>query len=116
MVALLWWPLLWWPYYGGPYYDGSYYPVDDTVLVSSPIYQPVVVTQPALQAPVMETINSATFMAADTQDAYTVNIPNDKGAYTAVILKRAGNGFIGPQGEFYSKFPKVYQLKLMYGK
>ena len=28
----------------------------------------------------------------------------------------AGNGFIGPQGEFYPDFPRVEQLKVMYGK
>jgi hypothetical protein len=45
----------------------------------------------------------------------TVNIPNNKGGYSAVTLTRSGNGFIGPQGEYYPGFPKVSQLKLMYG-
>jgi hypothetical protein len=52
----------------------------------------------------------------DNGDAITVNIPNNKGGYTAVVLKRSGNGFVGPQGEFYSEFPKVSQLQTMYGK
>ena len=47
---------------------------------------------------------------------FTVNIPNDHGGYTAVIIKRSGNGFTGPQGEFYPEFPKVSQLRVMYGK
>ena len=50
------------------------------------------------------------------EDSLTVNIPNAKGGYTAVILKRSGNGFVGPQGEFYPEFPKVQQLKVMYGR
>jgi hypothetical protein len=77
------------------------------VLVSSPI-----ITEPYPQAPVI----TGPPIAADTQDTYIVNIPNDKGGYTAVILKRSGTGFIGPQGEFYPEFPKVRLLRLMYGK
>lgn len=50
------------------------------------------------------------------QNAFTVNIPNDHGGYTAVVIKRSGNGFTGPQGEFYPEFPKVFQLRIMYGK
>ena len=50
------------------------------------------------------------------QDIFTVNIPNTRGGYTPVALKRSGSGFIGPQGEYYTEFPKVEQLKVMYGK
>ncbi len=50
------------------------------------------------------------------QNEFTVNIPNNHGGYTAVVIKRSGNGFTGPQGEFYPEFPKVSQLKIMYGK
>jgi len=38
------------------------------------------------------------------------------GGYNAVVLKPSGKGYVGPQGEFYSEFPKVSQLQLMYGK
>lgn len=54
--------------------------------------------------------------ASNAGDTFTVNIPNAKGGYVPVTLKRSGNGFIGPQGEFYTEFPRVDQLKLMYGK
>jgi hypothetical protein len=47
---------------------------------------------------------------------FTVNIPNKHGGYTAVVIKRTGNGFTGPQGEYYPDFPKVFQLEIMYGK
>jgi hypothetical protein len=49
-------------------------------------------------------------------DQFTVNIPDKNGGYTAVVIKRSGNGFTGPQGEYYPEFPKVFQLEIMYGK
>ena len=127
------------PYY--PYYADPYYP---RYVVASPStsYQPVVVngvtyyvnngayyiyTQYGYQAvavpvgvsqPVI-TQSAVTVSApatVDTADSFTVNIPNDKGGYSAVVLKQSGKGFVGPQGEFYSEFPKISQLKVMYGK
>lgn len=50
------------------------------------------------------------------QDSFTINIPNDNGSYTAVTLTKSGDGFIGPQGEYYTEFPSIEQLKVMYGK
>ncbi len=49
-------------------------------------------------------------------ESFTVNIPNSKGGYTAVTLKRSGSGYTGPQGEYYSEFPRVDQLRAMYEK
>lgn len=49
-------------------------------------------------------------------DSFTVNIPNSKGGYTAVSLKRSGSGYTGPQGEYYPDFPRVDQLRAMYEK
>jgi hypothetical protein len=68
--------------------------------------QQVIVTQPvaAIQGP------------AYAQDAFPVNVPNNSGGYTTVLIKKSGNGYVGPQGEFYPEFPKVTQLKAMYGK
>jgi hypothetical protein len=54
--------------------------------------------------------------ASNSEDSFTVNIPNSKGDYTAVTLKRSGNGFAGPQGEYYTEFPRIEQLKVMYAK
>lgn len=54
--------------------------------------------------------------AKDTQDVFTVYIPDSRGGYTPVTLKRSGDGFLGPQGEFYPEFPKVEQLRVMYVK
>ena len=135
-----------WPgsyYYGGPYYpyyaDPYYYAQPGYVVVSSSGYQPVVVngvtyyvnngvyyiyTQYGYQAVVTPIGTTAsvvqtapvTAIPVDTDNSFTINIPNNKGGYTTVLLKKSGKGFIGPQGEFYSEFPKVSQLQLMYGK
>jgi hypothetical protein len=126
------------PYYADPYYYPGY------AVVSSPTYQPVVVngatyyenngayyiytqygyqavaTPVGVTAPIVQTgtvvAGSPVSSITDTDDSFTVNIPNEKGGYSPVLLKRSGKGFIGPQGEFYAEFPKVSQLKLMYGK
>ncbi len=121
------------PYYANsPYYEPAY------TVVSSPSFQPVVVngvtyylnngvyymyTQNGYQAvaapagavttQVTSTVGPATMVS---DDSITVNIPNSKGGYTAVVLKKSGKGYTGPQGEFYADFPKVSQLQVMYGK
>jgi hypothetical protein len=51
-----------------------------------------------------------------TQDSFPVNIPNSNGSYTTVVIKKSGNGYVGPQGEFYAQFPTIAQLKAMYVK
>ncbi len=82
------------------YYSAPYYPPPDEVLVSPP----VTVVQPP------------TVIEPEAPDSFTINIPNKQGGYTAVTLRRSGSGFIGPQGEFYTQFPTVYQLQTIYGK
>lgn len=74
--------------------------------------QPVVQSVPIMVQPAPTPVTVTT----DTGESFTVNIPNSQGGYTAVVIKRSGKGFVGPQGEFYSEFPKVSQLKAMYGK
>lgn len=89
------------------YNDGLYY--DYTP-------QGYVVVTPPVAATVVTAPQAVVNAAQGSDDVITVNIPNDKSGYTSVILKRSGNGFVGPQGEFYPEFPKVSQLKIMYGK
>jgi hypothetical protein len=76
--------------------------------------------QPAASAPALPAALPATPAAVNSStnsdDAFTVNIPNAKGGYTPVTLKRAGTGFTGPQGEYYTEFPRIEQLKVMYAK
>jgi hypothetical protein len=88
------------------YYDGLYYDYTPRgyVVVTPPV------TTTVVPAPQAVTVTQA------SDDVITLNIPNDKGGYTAVTLKRSAKGFIGPQGEFYPDFPRISQLKLMYGK
>ncbi len=75
--------------------------------------QPATIVQaaPVQASPVVVNASPATTYS---DDAYTVNIPNYRGGYTAVAIKRSGRGFVGPQGEFYNDFPRVEQLKVMY--
>jgi hypothetical protein len=126
------------------YYDGLYYNYvgGDYVLVSPPVGAYVNVIPPEFQGVV---INGRTYYtndgvyyiltrhhgykvvvapvvyaqpvpAAVVQDTFPVNIPNSSGGYVTVMIKKSGNGFVGPQGEFYADFPKVSQLKAMYAK
>ena len=84
---------------GTPYYysDNYYYrqaPNGGYVVVAPPV-----LAQPPVQAPEM----------------VTINIPNSRGGYTPVVLRRAGYGFLGPQGEYYAQSPTVDQLRALYG-
>ena len=115
-------------YYGGVpyyYYDGIYYrpaPSGYMVVQAPPVAAPVMVQQPAMVAqptvsmPV-ESANVTQAASPATQgEPITVNVPTYKGGYTSVTLTRSGTGFVGPQGEYYPEFPKIKQLKEMYGK
>ena len=73
--------------------------------------QEVVVTTQAPMAPA-----AVSSVPVDSQDTFPINIPNNSGGYTTVVIKKSGNGFVGPQGEFYATFPTVAQLKAMYVK
>jgi len=53
---------------------------------------------------------------ANQPNVFTVYIPNSHGSYNAVVVTRSGEGFKGPQGEYYPEFPKVFQLQMLYGK
>ena len=107
------------PYY---YYDNAYYrpyPYGGYVVVQPP---PVVVVPQVAPAVVAAPAPVATIPAVQAQpqvqipETLIVNIPNSKGGYTQVTMKRSGNGFTGPQGEYYPGHPTVEQLKVLYGK
>lgn len=116
--------------YPGPYYYGypAYYAPPYPVVVSAPDFQPMVVngvtyylnngvyyiyTQFGYESVPAPAANPSGSAEADT---ITINVPKDKGGTVAVVLKRSGNGYVGPQGEFYAQVPSMDQLKLMYGK
>jgi hypothetical protein len=100
------------------YYSAPYYPPADDVLVSPPVYSYQTVEPPVtvIQQPVT-IVQPATISTPEVggADSFTINIPNNNGGYTAVTLKRSGNGYIGPQVEFYPEFPKVSHLQVIYG-
>jgi hypothetical protein len=131
-------------YYDGLYYNyvgGDYVlitpPVGAYVSVIPPDFQPVlingrtyytdngvyyiltrrhgykVVAAPVVYAPVQPVVVAQPDTA---QDSFPVNIPNNSGGYTTVVIRKSGSGFVGPQGEFYAQFPSVAQLKVMYSK
>ena len=98
------------PYY---YYDGIYYRPCPTgyMVVPAPVAAPAVVAAP------VENVNAVQAPSPAPQgEFFTVNVPNYRGGYSPVTLTRSGTGFIGPQGEYYPEFPKIKQLKEMYGK
>lgn len=113
-------------YYGNYYYQP--YPYGGYVVVPPPVLMPPVAVMPqapmiaAEAAPVtaMATVAAPAITQAQTQapiqGGSTINIPNSQGGYTAVTLRKAGTGYVGPQGEYYSDNPTVEQLKVLYGK
>lgn len=112
--------------YGVTYYgdNGTYYvnTGHGYQVVPPPVaYQPPPVSAPAQDQPAAPiqaapAIPAVSEEATGTSDAYTINIPNGKGGFTPVQIKRSGSGYTGPQGEYYDEFPKIEQLKVMYGK
>ncbi len=84
-------------------YDGAY-------------YVPVARGYQVVDAPdTMIVQNSSDLVPLTSPEVVTINIPNRLGKYTPVTLKKSGQGFVGPQGEFYAKFPTVEELKVVYG-
>jgi hypothetical protein len=70
-------------------------------------------TQQLLQS---QTTTQSQIQQQQSINEYSVNIPNTDGTYTVVKLTKSGNGYTGPQGEFYDGHPTVEQLKILYGK
>jgi len=48
-------------------------------------------------------------------EQYIVNIPNARGGFNSVVITKSGDGFVGPKGEYYPEFPKIFQLQMKYG-
>lgn len=74
----------------------------------------VVVPAPVATAPVPYAVPVQP--AAQPGGSVVVNVPNSDGTYTPVTLVKYNNGYIGPQGEFYSGNPTVDQLRTLYGR
>jgi hypothetical protein len=127
------------------YYDGLYYSYvgnGDYVLVNPPIgafvnvippdFQPVIINgrtyytnngvyyiltrHHGYKVVVAPVVYAQPAQVVYAQNTFPVNIPNNGGGFTTVIIKKSGNGFVGPQGEFYPQFLSVSQLRAMYGR
>ena len=44
-----------------------------------------------------------------------IQIRNDNGSFTSVVLKKKGSTYLGPNGEHYKELPTAEQLKPVYG-
>jgi len=93
------------------YYDHVYYRPCPSgyVVVPAPVLEPELVA-----APVVMTAIASTQVASS--ESVTIGIPDVNGSYTNITLIKYNNGYIGPQGEYYSGHPTVEQLKVLYGK
>jgi hypothetical protein len=103
------------PYY---YYGGTYYTAYDNALVAvAPPVETVAQASAAPQAaaPAASQVTSVQGPTRLSGDTVTVNVPGEKGAFTAVKLVKANKGYIGPQGEYYPDHPTVEELKVLYG-
>ena len=54
--------------------------------------------------------------ATDNPNAIVVSLPDPStsGQFVDIPLTRSGDGFVGPQGEYYPEFPPIEQLREMY--
>lgn len=86
----------------------TYYYYDNIYYRSCPTGYEVV------PAPVV--VPSATYTPSAPGQTVTINVPNSNGSFTPITLVKQGNGYIGPQGEYYSGNPTVDQLKVLYGR
>ncbi len=51
----------------------------------------------------------------EDEQEVVVQVENDNGSLTPVVLKREGGEYIGPNGEHYKRLPTAEQLKPVYG-
>ena len=105
------------------YYEGSYYRPSSSgyVVVPDPAANTVPTPEPAQSQVTSENTDtgakslSITNAPQTISDTTVVNIPNSRGGFTPVTLIKRGDGYIGPQGEFYTGRPTVAALKALYG-
>ncbi len=101
------------------YYNGVYFvrkPLGYFV-VEDPIYQVTALSNKIkfIDDEVLISTGSRNQRQRSEDEEFVVNILNTNGSYNRVKIVSVDNGFIGPQGEYYTKFPRVEQLRVMYG-
>jgi hypothetical protein len=50
------------------------------------------------------------------RETVVINVPNRDGSFIPITLLKAENGYVGPQGEYYTGHPTVEQLRALYGR
>ena len=121
------------------YYDGIYYrPYGDEYVVVTPPVGAIVSVLPDDYYPVIiggmtyytdgttyyqrvtqgyQVINPPVVVQGQTaEDTVTVQLTNDRGATVSIVLRKSGNGYIGPQGEYYDHLPTADELRPLYGR
>jgi len=80
----------------------------------------IVVPAPVVSTPVATIVEPVPITGlsekASEQTTVVINVPNLDGSYTPVVLQKSGDGYVGPQGEYYPGNPTVEQLKVLYAK
>ena len=51
----------------------------------------------------------------EEEQEVVIQIHNDNGSLTPVVLKKEGGTYVGPNGEHYKRLPTAEQLKPVYG-
>ncbi len=51
----------------------------------------------------------------ETATTTIINVKNSNGSYTPVVIRKVGNQYVGPRGEYYGALPTEDQLKAPYG-
>lgn len=90
--------------------NGVYYYYDD-IYYTGCTGGYVVVPAPLINSRVMNVSNIYA-----SQATVTVNIPDSRGGHVPVTLIKYKDGYIGPQGEYYSGNPTIKQLVVLYGR
>ncbi len=62
-----------------------------------------------------DTMNQQMGAVNEAATTSIVNVKNSNGSYTPVVIRKVGNQFVGPRGEYYNAMPTEDQLKGPYG-
>ena len=62
-----------------------------------------------------DTMNAKLGAVSEQASTTIVNVKNSNGSTTPVVIRKVGNQYLGPRGEYYSAMPTEEQLKAPYG-
>ena len=98
-------------------YDNVYYQPCPRgyIVVQEPVATNEYISPNVIYAPAPSTVLPAQAPSFE-RETVTINVPTTSGTSIAITLVRYPNGFVGPQGEFYSTLPTAEQLRARYGR